>query len=574
MSDARTRRIELATATTVVLAAWLVALASYGSLDLSRDDLAYLGSAHEFQRGFESQKNYSHLIWALLHWIGHIEMAPGHWSGGRVGTVLSRISTAAVPWFACVSWRLTKAMLPDAPGVDRRRIALVAAAFAAWSPAALVGANTLSFLVRAGAVGFGLLGVALAAEALRRGSRARLAGAVLLQAVGLLIHPWAVVAPLVGFAALAWTAWSRPEGRRRACAALVGLLVADGLLFLGVWALTVTGGRAAWGDASLPWSLLFLSVSSLAHGAWQLPGLGVGATLLPIFVAAAGTALLAAWLVRDRARRGLGLLLLGGAAAALPELGGFAISRDWVMAWTGNHIKAQVGMELIAPAAAAALFVRVGGGRGRFRGPLLAVGALLLAGSLGRGAMLAHHKADVAGRDAAGGLLLAKAVMVPAAQRGARPILVGPPGRFFQASFATRFNPELPLSRVPGKYLKEKTFDGGRRGIDAALWQTSVLRCELWLGLGDGAAPAPRTARSPRNTACNVRPMFARRPPVGANTCWVDFRGDAPASHCGELPAHAPPSATLDPKAPLRALLGALALLLGGAVGFGTGRRD
>lgn|GEM_PF-1787058 len=494
-----------------VFAAWAVVAASYPG-DLSRDDLAYLGSLEQFAAGFEARKDYGELFWGLLHLLGRVGFGDA-WAEGRVGAGLSWLATLAVPGCAWVAARMA-AMVSDRPTAPAW-----AAGLAAWSPAVLVGASSVGFGVRAAAVGAALLAVEAAAAWAERGRFRDAGAAVLLLALGLAIHPWALVGPLVGAPWLAWKAGTHAGRWRR----LIGLAA---LMALPV-AMVLTGqeSRAAAGQRHLGEALTLLPVAAAAHGAWQLPGIGLLAPTVPLLAAAAGgLAIAGALLIRPPTRAG-GLLVLGGLLAALPEAAApLGVGADPI--WTGNFVKATVAMALVA---AAGLGVALGGLDGRHRRVILALAALAV---VPRGIALVSAKAAVANEDAAAGRTVA-ALLRSADARDAAPVLLGDGSDFARASFLTRFVPELPTSRIPAFAPEHKESDRGYGGLDGALWQTSVVRCQL-AGGGEGCG----------------------RPPVLQATAGCSLAFAPPTLSCEPPPATAPPA---DPAAAPRA---ALALLL------------
>lgn len=531
-----------------VLLAWGWALLSYAGMDLSRDDLCYVGTLHDFLLGFEARKDYGHVAWGLLHTLGH---APGQdWSEGHIGGLLSTFATTIVPFAAWVVFRLASAALPG-----HRDTAHLAAALVAWSPAVMMGASHLGFWARAGSVGFALLGVASLLDAMRSGSRAQASAAVLLQAVGLALHPWAITGPAVGgLLLLARAGRSWRDGDRSPAALAAAVLVADGLLFLGLLAFSGQGHRAANSQANLVDGLLFLPQAAAAHGAWQIPLLGRAMTLIP-GPAAAATGLLGALALLASPRcRPAGLLALGGLAAALPEAAAVFLPADWRAAWTGNLVKASSGMELVAPIGVAAALALL---PDRRRLQLLGLALVLL--SALRAVPLTRAKAATARADAASGRLVGELLAGSAAVRE-KAAIVGPAGRLSQASFAGRYNPEVPAKSPLRRRAKEIVDRPERGGLDYALWRTSTARCELWMGWSrpDGIIPDDPTAfqRSP----CSFQPRAAQPGQMREHACVLRLDRDVPQLACPERPPHAPPGRSRDPAAWPLALLGFLGI--------------
>jgi len=549
MTDRSIRALALA----CIAAAWALALWRLGGpeADLSRDDLTWLGSLVDFQRGFEVRKDYGEHGWGLLHWLGHT-VGTGAWAEGRVGAGLARLATAAVPLFAVLAWLIARP-LSDV------RTAWLAAAIAAGSPAALLGASTLGFGVRAGATGLGMLaGLQLLAATAggAEGDGVRrwiwpLAGALWLQTTGLLLHPWAVVGPLL----VAPAALHR-AGRPAALG--VGL----GVVALLAWSLVLLGGdqghrAGALGSERIlaaPW----LVASAFAHQAWQWPSLGgwlpAAPGLLAPLLGALGAAALTAW----PATRTVGLLLLGAGVAALPELAALYVPRGWDVLWTGNGIKATAGAELAACVGLAAVASAALSRLPRSWALALAVAAVLGVGA--RGDRLLVTKAELIQADARFGRLLGTRLLAGAAAQGLRAGLLGNVSGLAPASFATRFNPELPPSRRPARRVPETS--AAQAGLDWALWQTSTVRCELWLGLGPGDRIRGDHRGHPM-TQCDLQPEVLSS--HGTHPCSLRSLDGAPMVACVPPPPSAPPRATTDPAAGPHAAR--LALLLLGCFG-------
>lgn len=542
-----------------VLLAWVVALFAYGDVPPTRDDLAWLTTLHDFQVGFEARKGYAHLPWGLFHALGHAGLAPRAWADGRVGIVLSAVATLCVPWFAFVAWRVCRSFVPDP------RAALLAAAIGAWSPAAMAGASTLGCLVRSMAVGFAVLGVVLACEALRGGRRRGLVAAALLQATGLLVHPWAVVGPVVGLPLLCWTAWTGGIGslgasRTRRAWMLALLLAADGLMFLLLEQAALGSKRQGAGVHDMLAALGTLPVVAAVHGAWQIPGLGRLLPMLPVgFAATLGLGGPVA-LALCRATRPLGLLATGGLAATLPEITSVGLADQVAVFWTDNHIKAAAAAELVWPACLApvlgALLLRAG------RTPQ-AVAAALLFLSIPRGVALVSAERAATSADEGLGRLLARDLLVPAAARGETPLLLGSPDRLLQPTFLTRYNEELPRRRIPRRFLRAKDQDSRTAGLDYGLWRGVGMRCELWLGLGVAELDTPEDPALRHGSPCQVMPGHLASEAGPLPPCVLDLRSDPPTPRCGRAPPHAAPGETLDPAAPRLAALAILVLVAG-----------
>ncbi len=533
-----------------VLAAWVTALVIYGrEPDLAQDDLCYLSSLHDFLLGYEARKDYSHLAWGLLHAIGHLDLLPGAWRAGRVGASLALFGTSIVPFCAWVTYRLTGAVVQD------RRAALIAAALAAWSPAVLQGAGTLGFWSRAGAVGLGLLGIAKLLDALRSGRSRDAAAAVLLQGAGLAVHPWALTAPAIALPLVGWVLWAR-RGAGWRTAAAVGTL--DGVLLVGLLVLSAQGHRVEAGTSHLWGALGFMPLVAASHGAWQLPAVGLLVPRLPGTAVALVTLAGMAALIARPTTRSIGLLVLGGLVAALPEAAAPIPPRGWDAAWTGNFIKACVGMELVAVVAMAALFARV---RAPSRGLLVAV-ALVAGATVGRGVVGMQARASLSAQDSAAARTLGKA-LAGAATLDERLGVVGSLAPLGRASFASKFDPEASAG-AHGRHAAEKAGGGPYAGVDLALWRVSTMRCELRMGMGAPAiVPPDRDAR--HRSPCQAVPEVLTPAQAGGRRCTLSFEGERVRFACPVGPPHAGPADSRDPAA-LPLALAAL-MMLGGALG-------
>lgn len=520
-----------------VLAAWVTTLTVYGvEADLSRDDLCYLTTLHDFLLGFEARKDYSHLGWGLLHLIGHLDLRPDAWRAGRIGAVLALVATTTVPFCAWVAYRLASAVLRD------RRAAVLAAVLAAWSPAVLLGASTLGFWSRAGAAGLALLGVAKLVDSMRTGDRRGAVAAVVLQGLGLAIHPWALTVPAMVAPFLVWTAWSS-ETRARITA--IGVLAADGALILAMLMASNQEQRVSNGLTNVTDALLFMPLVTAAHGAWQLPVVGLVMPSLPGPASAGIAGVAIAVLASVRRTRGLGLLLLGGLLASLPEATAPVPPSEWYAAWTGNFVKACAGMELLIPVVLAGLLA-MAPNRGRWLGAPVMMALVVLCA--GRGVGLEVEEAFVARDDAAATRTLGKA-LAGAASMESRLAVVDSLSPLGAASFMGKFNPEVP-KRVAERVASEKGRRGGPySGVDLALWRTSTMRCELRLGLGVDDGIVPSEPESRHSSPCQKVPETMSADEAMNRRCSLSFEDGVARFACAIGPPHAGARETLDPAA-------------------------
>ncbi|MCO4771994.1 MAG: hypothetical protein KDA24_18325 [Deltaproteobacteria bacterium] len=533
-------------------AAWVFTLLFYGvEADLSRDDLCYLTTLHDFQLGYESRKNYSHLGWGLLHLLGHLDLWPSAWRAGRVGAVLALVATTIVPFAAWVAYRLTDSLLRD------RRAALMAAALMAWSPAVLLGASTLGFWSRAGAVGLALLGLAKLLDAMDPvdGRRRDAFAAVALQGAGMAIHPWAITVPALALPLLIWRVAQRRSSP--VTKTVLGVLFAQGLVCIAFLA----GGqehRVSAASANLIDALAFMPLVAAAHGAWQvpfvgmfLPGIEGGIPAHLFLVAILG-------LLAVRRTREVGLLCAGALLCTLPEATAPYPPTQWFQAWTGNFIKAAVGMEFVAIVAVARLLT-LGTPPVRARTAVFALTALLII-CAARAAVPVGDTAALGRGGAAAGRTLGKALAGAASlqttlkvEEGLEPLN--------KAGYRGKFNSEIDVvgSRA-GRMKKGRKKKGPHAGADFALWRTSAMRCELRLGLSvaDGIVPADPTRR--HHSLC-------QRPPVildagERHPCALSFEVDMVRFACPIGPPHAGARDSLDPASVPVGIAGALVLLL------------
>ena len=537
-----------------VAAAWLVALAVYGpNADLARDDLCYLSTLHDFLLGYEARKDYGHLGWGVLHLLGHLDLAPAAWSAGRVGAVLALVATTTVPFCAWVGYRLTQAVLED------DAMARLAAALTAWSPAVLLGASTLGFWTRAGAVGLALLGVAALIDAMRSGSTRDAVAAVFLQGMGLALHPWALTGPAVALPLLGWMLWTRRERWP-----LVGAVLAvDAVILAAFLLLSGQGHRAEAGLNNLLPSLVFMPQAAAAHGLWQVPGLGRVMPLLPGTLAALLGLLAIAALVARSQTRAVGLLCLGGLVAALPEATAPFPPTHWFAAWSGNFIKACVGMEFAAIVAVAAL---LGSLITRWSGARRSLAVWTVLGICAvRGVVPMLDLAQTGRTDAAAGRTLGKA-LAGATSIDSPLTVVESLAPLGLASYRGKFNPEAAVASLAGKAGKSTNSSKGGpyAGVDLALWRTSTMRCELRLGL-TAASLVPDNPAALHGSGCQRQPVVVPRA-APDNLCALAFSDGIPRFACPIGPPHAAARTTMDPAAVPLGLLGIALLTLGLAV--------
>jgi len=567
----------------VVGAAWVAALLAYGwgDSDLARDDLCYLTTLHDFLMGFEARKDYGHLSWGVLHLVGHSPLGASSWADGRPGALLVLFATTIVPFCAYVAYRLAwvvacmaarRPLAERAPGEPEvAPSARAAAILAAWSPAVLVGAGTLGFWVRAGSVGFALLAAVQVLEYLEEGRGTadehggrRLVLAGFLFSVGLALHPWALTGLAVMTPLLLARLWRH---RARAIPAL-GALVACGALFVGFLLLSGQGHRADHGASHLGEALELLPLATAAHGAWQVPGGALLRVGTPLAVAVCFTAAFMAFGVPllNRSLRPVPLLALGGLLAALPEATAPFPPRDWVAVWTGNFIKASVGMELLVPVIVG-LFVgqvRLSRQATRVQPPRWFFVALFVGVSAMRAATFLPTERDALRQNAVAGGIAGD--LLTAAARTAEPLTVVPSLSLLARTAApARFNPEVSeLRRLRAALDKGKAKAAGPyAGLDLALWRTSAMRCELHLGLGGADGIVPDDPAAFHDSPCQRRP---RSTPTLSQTaaCQYVALGDKPQIICPPgIPPHAGPLDSRDPASLPLGLLGLAAIALG-----------
>jgi hypothetical protein len=511
-------------------AAWLIAAFAFGSMDTSRDDVAWLTPLDEFLRGFEARKDYAHVSWGLLHALGH-QLAPaGPWAEGRVGIVLSLLGTLAVPWTAFVTWRVARAFAPGA--------APLAALLAGTAPAVAWGASSPNYLVRTVAAGFGLLGAVRAWEEIRAPRRLGLLPPPVLVGIGLLFHPWAVTGPLTLAPLLLWE--GRARGRLPRSALHAGLMFGLFALFLVV---TSQGPRAGLASAN-PW-ISQVAVLGLpwAFVAYNTPGIGWLLAVLPAAVAVVipGVVLIV--------RRRIGLpplltaLLLCSCLAALPEATAPGLGWSVWVYFSGNHVKAAIVGEIIGFVVLAAALRRWAPAR---------VATIVLVLALPRFAFVARGAALDATAEGDAGRSLATELLAPAATRQVTARYQGDPMRFFAGALRSKWLPDVPETRRGLKKDPAKQAQIG--GLDYALVRTAAQRCMLRLGPPLPNAPDFRSR-------CHEPPRFDPDPQRKA--CTLDLDAVPARGSCSPGPTHATASATLDPRATPLALLALLGLTLG-----------
>lgn len=564
----------------VVGAAWLAALVTYGwgDADLARDDLCYLTTLHDFLMGFEARKDYGHVGWGVLHLVGHSPLGAPWWAAGRPGGLLVLFGTTIVPLSAYVAYRLAwvvACMAARRPLAERTPgepevgpSARAAAMLAAWSPAVLIGAGTLGFWIRAGSVGFALLAAVQVLEHLEErgeGRAGRLVLGVFLFAVGLALHPWALTGLAVTTPLLLARLWRH---RSRGLPAL-GALAACGALFVGFLLISGQGHRADHGAAHLVDALRLMPLATAAHGAWQLPGShGLADLSWPLAIAVSAFFLVVAVGIplRNPALRPVLFLAVGGLLAALPEATAPFPPRDWVAVWTGNFIKASVGMELLVPVFVG-LFAgqyRMGRQALRVHLPRWGLVGVFVGVSVLRASMFLPTERQAVRMNASSGQILGG--LLTAAARSGEPVTAVPSlSRLTRGAALARFNPEAdPAVRLGTALGKDKSDIGGPyAGVDLALWRTSAMRCELRLGLGpaDGIVPDDPTAF--HDSPCQRRPRRSAALSQTAACQYVDL-GDTPQIICPPgIPPHAGPLDSRDPASIPLGLLGLAGIALG-----------
>jgi hypothetical protein len=522
----------------------VLAAARWTGIGLHAGDVVYLLPFEAITMGTEAPRPLRQLSWGLLHSLGHLGLAPERWSLGKVGWPLSLVAVGLVPWTAWVTARVGRAL-----GLEPTEVAL-GAVLAAMSPAVLLNAGTIDTVARWMAIGLGLLAIAVVMEALRAPSRSfrrALVAAGLLQAIAIAWHPSAVAVPLalavsVGLS-LPRSAW--PRG-----VAAVGLGVASALLWI---AGSGQGAIAAVGAGSLADALWYEPLLASLQLGWQLPVVGRLWLAVPeVFVAALVPAIGLA-LLRSSHTRPLGAAVLGSLLLLLPDGAGVGFLPAPVLAWTVGTTQSAMAASVLASLVGAVALLRVPRHR-----KLVVVGVLLV--TLVRGVLLLDARRVEAGHDSRIQQVLAVQLLIPAATRDDMgPVLVGSPASLMEPLKGSKWLPELPVSRrrPPGpRDLSSRTVgpvQGAPAGIDSALWQSAVHRCELWLGL-------PRDRDGPCGQHVEVR---SERP--GGWGCSLDVRGESWHPRCPPRP----PALTAAQTRDRRALPWALVALISLGVSLG-----
>ena len=537
-----------------VVTVTLLAAARWAGIGLHAGDVVYLLPFEGITMGGEAARPLRHLSWGLLHTLGHAGAAPRDWAVGEVGWPLSVVAAGLVPWAAWVTARLGSAL-----GLDPQEVAL-AAVFAATTPAVLVNAGTIDTIGRWLAIGLGLLALAVVLEALRDPEgpwRGAVLAAGALQAVAIAWHPSAVAVPVALAITLA-LALPRAVWPRAAAAVLLG--VAAAVLWV-VW--SGQGAIAAVGVGSLADAVWYEPLLASLQLGWQLPLVGRLWPLVPEALVGAVAPAIGLLLLRAPHTRPLGAAVLGSLCLLLADGAGVGFMPAPILAWTVGTTQSAMGASVLASLVAAVLVLRAPRHRG------IVVGLLLVA-ALVRGVWLLDARRVDADSDSRLQRVLAVQLLIPAAAGdGVTPSLVGSPARLMEPLKASKWLPELPppRRRPPGpRDLAGRTVgrvQGAPAGIDGALWQAAVHRCELWLGL-------PRDRDGP----CGRHPMMLSEPP-GGRGCSLDVRNAQWHPRCPPRPAARTASQTRDPRALPWALVAVLSLGLSlRLAGYGGSRRS
>ncbi len=525
----------------------VVAAGRWTGIGLHAGDVVYLLPLEAITMGTEAPRPLRQLSWGLLHSLGHAGLAPESWATGKVGWPLSLIAVGLVPWTAWVTMRLGRAL-----GLHPQEVAL-GAAFAAASPAALLNAGTIDTIARWAAIGVGLLAIAVVLEALRepdRSFRRALVVAGLLQAIAIAWHPSAVAVPLALAAAIGLSL-PRSAWPRGAAAVALGLFA--GLLWIA-W--SRQGPIAAVGAASLADALWYEPLLASLQLGWQLPVLGRLWPVLPELLVAAVAPGIGLALLRWPRTRPLGGVVLGSLLLLLPDGAGVGFLPAPILAWTVGTTQSAMAASVLASLVAAVALLRVP------RHRELVIGLVLVL-TLVRGVLLMDARRVEAGNDSRVQQMLAVQLLIPAAaHEDMGPVLVGSPSDVMASLKGAKWQPELPVSRrrPPGpRDLTARTVgrvQGAPEGIDSALWQAAVHRCELWLGL-------PRDRDGP----CGQHPEVSSERPGGWG-CSLDVRGGAWHPRCPPRPGALTAAQTRDRRALPWALVAVLSL--GVALGLAT----
>ncbi len=522
----------------------VLAAVRWAGIGLHAGDVVYLLPFEAITMGAEAPRPLRQLSWGLLHSLGHGGLAAQSWAVGKLGWPLSLIAVGLVPWTAWVTARLGRAV-----GLEPTEVAL-GTVLAALSPAVLLNAGTIDTIPRWAAIGVGLLAIAVVLEALReptRSFRVPLVAAGVLQAIAIAWHPSAVAVP-VALAAAIGLSLPRSTWPRGGAAVLLGLVA--GLLWI-VW--SRQGAIAAVGAASLADALWYEPLLASLQLGWQLPVVGRLWPAVPEVLVAAVTPGIGLALLRSSRTRPLGAVVLGSLLLLLPDGAGVGFLPAPILAWTVGTTQSAMAASVLASLVGAVLLLRLN------RRRHLVIGLVLLL-SLVRGVLLVDGRRVEAGHDSRIQQVLAVQLLIPAAAHDELgPVLVGSTEELMASLKGAKWLPELPASRRRPPGLRDLTsrtvgrVQGAPDGIDGALWQAAVHRCELWLGL-------PRDREGP----CGQHPEVRSDRP-GGWSCSLDVRGGALHPRCPPRPPALSAAQTRDP----RALPWALAALLSLGVALG-----
>ena len=529
-----------------VAAVTVLAALRYAGVGLHAGDVVYLLPLEGITTGGEAPRPLRHLSWGLLHTLGHLWTPPG-WARGHVGWPVSLAAAGLVPWTAWVTARLARALeLP-------RTAVHLAAVFAALAPAALLNAGTIDTIGRWLASGCGLLALAVALELRSAASWRPVWIAGVLQALAIAWHPAAVTAPLVLGVALLLVvpraAWPR-------ALSAVGL----GVLAAGLWILASRQAAiAAVGASSLLDAAWFQPLLASLMTGWQLPAVGWLAPRLPVALLGLAIPALAVFLALRPSTRPLGAVLAASLVAMLADGASVGFLAEPVIAWTVGTTQSAMTAAVVASLLAARALV----GRPRW----LLGGVIALA--LIRGVLLMDARRVDADGDARIQRVLAVQLLAPAAARDdVRPWIVGSAQTLMEPLKNAKWNPELPAQRrrPPGQRDLSTRVVGAVQsapdGIDGAVWQAAVHRCELWLGL-----------ERDRQGPCSEHPRVVDEPP-GGWSCALDVRATPWHPRCPPRPDVLSAEASRDPRGLPWAAVSLLVLATAVGLSYGSRRSN